>query len=849
MTSRHDYGNQNMYNQQEGCFETAKYIEEKTKTGNTKKYLKGKFLGKGGFAKCYEFTVCDTNKVVASKIIPKASLTKQRAKSKLMSEIKIHRSLNQANIVGFMHFFEDSENVYILLELCTNQTMNELIRRRKRLTELEVQCYMLQILNSVKYLHQHRVIHRDLKLGNLFLSEKMEIKLGDFGLATKLDHEGERKRTICGTPNYIAPEILEGSKRGHSYEVDVWSIGVIMYTLLIGKPPFETNDVKTTYKRIKQNDYSFPQNVVISSRAKDIITKILQTDPQKRPTIDQILGHQFFNNGGTIPKVLPVSTLACPPSASYVRQFLPQNNNFNCKEIMGNNSPRKMESTAPLNPSSALLREKKDFMNTDRNSQGLNYNRNNFNNYEFSKERQMIQSGGGQMKHMQTQENLNSVRNSLDKYNFKMGKTQTEVNLKTNNQFAFSSNTNTNNNNVGTIINGVCPPSSDLWVKKWVDYSSKYGLGYLLSTGQAGAFFNDSTKMILDKDGKKFEYIERKGQEREDNVTTHLLSDYPKELQKKITLLFHFKNYLEGEKEKENGIDGYKDQQVQITNGTATMEGISRSCKQSKNIYVKKWMKTKHAIMFRLSNKVVQVVFQDQTEIILSSELKIVTYVNKVHERLTFPLANALESSNQEMSKRLKYTKDILTHMLQNQGTSTNTNNNIVKKQSSQNEKQNTNLNNNSNNNYQERAPLQENKMILSQQRQNKHISNNGTQEKPIYFASKYTPSVESKTQYATNPIYGSLGKTLKTNNYQDENEILQQQQMTNRIQKQSSTNGFNLTGSAMNNQKYGLDNIQLLKSQSTIGRMSLLNNQQQQQNNNNNFMSNNNSQRKTEMI
>jgi len=103
-------------------------------------------------------------------------------------------------------------------------------------------------------LHEHRVIHRDLKLGNLFLNDKLSINLGDFGLATKLSFDGERKRTICGTPNYIAPEILQG-KKGHSYEVDVWSIGVIVYTLLIGRPPFETKDVKTTYKRIKMNAY------------------------------------------------------------------------------------------------------------------------------------------------------------------------------------------------------------------------------------------------------------------------------------------------------------------------------------------------------------------------------------------------------------------------------------------------------------------------------------------------------------------------------------------------------------------------------------------------------------------
>jgi len=89
-----------------------------------------------------------------------------------------------------------------------------------------VQSYIAQIVNALKYLHQHKVIHRDLKLGNLFLNENMEIKLGDFGLATKLEYEGEKKKTICGTPNYIAPEILEG--KGHSYEVDIWSVGVIM---------------------------------------------------------------------------------------------------------------------------------------------------------------------------------------------------------------------------------------------------------------------------------------------------------------------------------------------------------------------------------------------------------------------------------------------------------------------------------------------------------------------------------------------------------------------------------------------------------------------------------------------
>jgi polo-like kinase 1 len=113
----------------------------------------------------------------------------------------------------------------------------------------------------------------------------MELKIGDFGLATKLEFDGERKRTICGTPNYIAPEILE-AKQGHSYEVDVWSLGVILYTMMIGKPPFETSDVKTTYRRIRMNAYTFPDHIVIPENAKDMISKILTNDPAKRPTLD-----------------------------------------------------------------------------------------------------------------------------------------------------------------------------------------------------------------------------------------------------------------------------------------------------------------------------------------------------------------------------------------------------------------------------------------------------------------------------------------------------------------------------------------------------------------------------------
>ena len=135
----------------------------------------------------------------------------------------------------------------------------------------------------------------------MFLNEKLKIKLGDFGLAAKLDFDSEKRHTVCGTPNYLAPEILQ-NKIGHSYEVDVWSLGVVLYAIIIGKPPFETPDVKMTYEKIRKGLYSFPEHVKISSNAKDLITKIFNLDPTRRPTLDEIISHPFLNNGNGIAK-------------------------------------------------------------------------------------------------------------------------------------------------------------------------------------------------------------------------------------------------------------------------------------------------------------------------------------------------------------------------------------------------------------------------------------------------------------------------------------------------------------------------------------------------------------------
>ena len=540
-----------------------------------RRYNKGRLLGKGGFASVYELVSSETRQLSAVKVMDKSALTKGRARQKLMMEVKIHKSLNHTNIVKFEHFFEDTDYVYIILELCTNQTLSDLLRRRKRLTELEIQCYLLQVVSALKYLHSHRVIHRDIKLGNIFLSDKMEIKMGDFGLAAKLEFDGERKRTICGTPNYIAPEILDG-RFGHSYEVDIWSFGVLMYTMLIGRPPFETNDVKTTYRRIRMNAYSFPEHISISGESRDLIEKILVIEPSLRPSLTDIEKHPFFSKN-LIPKLMPTSTLAVPPTALYLRQF---EKNPTLRPMS-----RGRDISASKTPRSS---SHKDSENSGKKDEGRGTSRERASSRDRADSRS--KSGSATKK------------------------------------------------NATTSLYSIIPDGPRIWIKKWVDYSNKYGIGYTLSNGCAGVYFNDNTKIICNKEATGFQYIERIDDNEEEKMSEFLFGSVPNELNKKVTILQHFRKHLNFEEKVE--------------------------CFESPLTYVKKWITTSHAMIFRLSNKIVQVYFTDRSELMLSSASKLVVYINKRGDIFSYQLANAMESNNKEMTKRLKYTKDILTNML-----------------------------------------------------------------------------------------------------------------------------------------------------------------------------------------
>lgn len=138
--------------------------------------------------------------------------------------------MRHPNIVAFHRAFAYEKSTYVILELCPYGSVMDMVKKRKCLSLPEVRRFMIQLCGAVKYMHKRNVAHRDLKMGNLFLDERMNIKVGDFGLAAIVltERDEKRRRTLCGTPNYIAPEVLDKSKRGHNQKVDIWSLGVIL---------------------------------------------------------------------------------------------------------------------------------------------------------------------------------------------------------------------------------------------------------------------------------------------------------------------------------------------------------------------------------------------------------------------------------------------------------------------------------------------------------------------------------------------------------------------------------------------------------------------------------------------
>lgn len=258
------------------------------------KYEMGKMLGRGTFAKVYHGKELANGESVAIKVINKDQLKTEDMMKLITREISIMRLVRHPNIVEIKEVLATKAKIYIIMEYVKGGELFAKIAEG-RLREDVARKYFQQLISAVDFCHSRGVVHRDLKPENLLLDENGDLKVTDFGLSALTDkqHDGAGflLHTQCGTPAYIAPEVLK--KNGYDgAKADIWSCGIILYVLLAGFLPFQDESVLNMYRKIFRSDYTFPP--WFSLEAKRLISKLLIVDPKKRITIQAIMRNPWF---------------------------------------------------------------------------------------------------------------------------------------------------------------------------------------------------------------------------------------------------------------------------------------------------------------------------------------------------------------------------------------------------------------------------------------------------------------------------------------------------------------------------------------------------------------------------
>uniref|UniRef100_A0A8C9X3V6 Serine/threonine-protein kinase PLK n=1 Tax=Sander lucioperca TaxID=283035 RepID=A0A8C9X3V6_SANLU len=589
-----------------------------SKTGRS--YSKGKLLGKGGFARCYEMTDLSSNKMYAVKVIPQSRVSKPHQRDKITNEIELHKTLHHKHVVKFSHHFEDQENIYIFLELCSRKSLAHIWKARHTLTEPEVRYYLKQIISGLKYLHSRGILHRDLKLGNFFVNENMELRLGDFGLAAKLETVEQRKKTICGTPNYLAPEVL--NRQGHGTESDVWSLGCVMYTLMCGNPPFETLDLKETYKCIKEVRYNLPAS--LSPAAQKLISGILQKNPSDRLALDQILNHEFFTKGFTPDKLPPSSCVMVPelhppsPAKKFftkmAKSFFGKKKKIPCEEKDDKDISKLVSGIVKCSISRQI-----SYKTVGPNEVHI------FHcfilSYVWKKNVVLVY--------------LNRIDSACEDALTPAAVSESAVKVLNNCLATMPAATR----------NPPClsRPQSFLWVTKWVDYSNKYGFGYQLSNQSIGVLFNEGTRLSLCDQRKTVHYCLP-----DNKYFTFPADSLPEQLRSQKQIVELMANYME-----QNLMEG----------GDLHCEDQVSGCPP----LLLQWVKTDHALVMLFNNGTLQVNFYaDHTKIILcksSDDSYLLTYISRERVSYTYLLSMLNEMGcTSELRHRLRYVVQLLQH-------------------------------------------------------------------------------------------------------------------------------------------------------------------------------------------
>jgi len=232
-----------------------------------------------------------TDEKVAIKVLNKSKIESAADIERVSREIKILKIVRHPNVIQLFEIIETPQQLFLVTEYAAGGELFSHIVKNKRLSEYEACRIFQQIISAVEYLHKLGVCHRDLKPENLLLDNKQNIKIVDFGLSN-MYKSGEKLKTACGSPCYAAPEMIEG-KKYIGLQTDIWSAGVVLFAMLAGHLPFEDRQTALLYKKIMRGQYIMPKH--FSNEAKDFIRCLLNTDPIRRYTVDDIKKHPWFN--------------------------------------------------------------------------------------------------------------------------------------------------------------------------------------------------------------------------------------------------------------------------------------------------------------------------------------------------------------------------------------------------------------------------------------------------------------------------------------------------------------------------------------------------------------------------
>ena len=264
-------------------------------------YHLGDRLGEGTFGTVVKATHSIAGERVAIKVLEKKRMQQADDIERVGREIQILKLLKHPYVIRLWEILYERDRIYLAMEFAPRGELFQYIVKNRRCREPEGRRFFVQIMRGVAYHHSQNVVHRDIKPENILLDEHKDIRLADFGLSTRCA-PGQVLKHSCGSPCYAAPEMLTANGQKHGYvghPVDVWSSGVTLFAMLCGYLPFEHSSTNALYKKIIEGAYSAPAH--LSRAAKDVIRKLLTTDPKRRWEIFKILAHPWCSDHGREP--------------------------------------------------------------------------------------------------------------------------------------------------------------------------------------------------------------------------------------------------------------------------------------------------------------------------------------------------------------------------------------------------------------------------------------------------------------------------------------------------------------------------------------------------------------------